>query len=352
MLRSLGSSTAERPAALTGIFVLLVFCTLYLAASLILPIYLAVLLSFALSPLVRGLQRLRLPAPLGAAVVLILFVTAAVYSATLLAQPAADWMSRGPSAFTQMERRLRVVKQPLEQMTRATESVERLTDVDGKQTQKVELLQETLATSLFASTREFLAQAFLVLVLLYFLMASAGAFSRRLSAAFPQSLGETGDDGIVQQIEAEISRYLLTVSLINAGLGVAVGATMYAIGMPNPFLWGAMAGLLNFIPFVGALVSAVVIAAVSLMSFDTLGQVLLAPLLFVTLTGVEGFFITPALVGRRLLLNPIAILLAVFVWSWIWGPAGALIAVPTLAIVKIVAHRVESMRPVSILIDP
>lgn len=341
-----------RSVSLSGIFVLLVFYTLYFAASLVLPIYLAILLSFALSPLVRGLQRLWVPAPLGAAVVLILFITSAGYAIVALSEPATEWMARGPSAFRQIERRLRVLKAPLEQVTKATESVEQLTTVEGKETAKVEVREASLAQSLFERTRDFLAQACLVLVLLYFLLASAGAFSNRLAEAFPHQLGEAGDASIVKVVESEISRYLLSISVINAGLGIAVAITMHILDMPSPVLWGAMAGILNFIPFVGAMTSAVIIAAVSLLTFDTLGHAVLAPLCFLGLTTIEGFFVTPALVGRRLLLNPIAILLTLFVWSWMWGTAGALIAVPTLAIFKIVCDRIETMRPIAILIDP
>lgn len=351
MRRTLDGSRLEtaRSISLTGIFVLLVFYTLYFAASLLLPIYLAILFSFALSPLVRGLQRIWIPAPLGAAIVLFLFIGSAGYAVAALSQPATEWMARGPNAFRQIERRLRVLKQPLEQVTKATESVEQLASVEGEKAPTVEVRQASLAQTLFENTRGFLAQAGLVLVLLYFLLAAAGAFSARLAQAFPQKLGEAA---IVDVVESEISRYLLTVSLINAGLGVAVAFTMYMLDMPSPLLWGAVAGVLNFIPFVGAMTSAAIIAAVSLLSFDHLGHAVLPPLFFLGLTTIEGFFVTPALVGRRLLLNPIAILLAVFVWSWMWGAAGALIAVPTLAILKIVCDRIEAMRPVAVLIDP
>jgi predicted PurR-regulated permease PerM len=354
MRRSFDGSRLEsaRSLSLIGIFVLLVFYTLYFAASLVLPIYLAILLSFALSPLVRGLQRVWIPAPLGAAVVLILFISGAGYAVTALSEPATEWIARGPSAFRQIERRLRVLKQPLAQVTQATESVEQLASVDGKPTTTVEVRQTSLAQSLFERARGFLAQAGLVLVLLYFLLASAGAFSNRLAKAFPSELGEGGGVGIIKTAESEISRYLLSISLINAGLGVAVAFAMYLLDMPSPVLWGAMAGVLNFIPFVGAMASAAIIAAVSLLTFDSLGRAVLAPVFFLGLTTIEGFFVTPALVGRRLLLNPIAILLALFVCSWMWGAAGALIAVPTLAIFKIVCDRIDAMRPVAILIDP
>jgi predicted PurR-regulated permease PerM len=340
-----------RSASLTGLFLLASFYTCYFAASLILPIYLSVLLSFALAPFVRALRRLWIPAPAGAAIVLVLFIGGILYSLILLTQPATEWIARGPTAFQQVEQRLRFIKQPLAQVTKATESVEQLATVD-KQPPTVAVRQASLAETLFDSTREFLAQAFLVLVLLYFLMASAGALSARVAEAFPQTQRGPRDAGILQTIEKEISVYLLTISLINTGLGVAVAVLMYFLSMPSPLLWGTMAGVLNFIPFVGPTVSAGIIGIVSLLTFDSVAYAVVPPALFVATTTVEGFFITPALVGRRLLLNPIAILVAIFVWSWIWGVPGALIAVPTLAILKIVCDRIETMRPLSILIDP
>lgn len=346
-----GPSGSAAP-ALYGIFILLFLYTLYFAASLILPIYFAFLLSLALSPLVRGLHGLHLPRPAGAAIVLVAFLTFAGYVATALSAPASEWMSRAPSIFRQIDHRLRAVKEPLAQVTEATESVEDIADVDAQKTPTVQLRQASLAETLFVGTRTFLAQAFLVLVLLYFLLASADDLLRRFAATFRLANRQADAGDVIRRVEAEISRYLLTICLINTGLAAVVATTMYFLGMPSPLLWGAVAGTLNFIPFIGAICSTGIMAIVSLLTFDDLAHAALPPLIFVCITSIEGFFITPTLVGRRLTLSPIAILLAIVLLSWIWGAAGALIAVPTLAIFKIVCDRIPRLSPVANLLGP
>src|SRR6185436_14844897 len=167
MRRNLGDARVDvRSRVLTALLVLGVFYTLYFASSLIFPIYFAFLLSFALRPIVRGMQRMWIPAPAGAGVVLVAVIALTVFAILALSAPATEWMQRGPSAFKQIEQRLRVVKQPLEQVTKATESVEELTKVDSADNPTVEVKQPGFADSLFTGTREFLAQGLLVVVLL------------------------------------------------------------------------------------------------------------------------------------------------------------------------------------------
>jgi len=353
MRRNLGDARVDvRSRVLTALLVLGVFYTLYFASSLIFPIYFAFLLSFALRPIVRGMQRMWIPAPAGAGVVLVAVIALTVFAILALSAPATEWMQRGPSAFKQIEQRLRVLKQPLERVTKATESVEELTKVDSADNPTVEVKEPGFADTLFNGTREFLAQALLVVVLLYFLLASADGFMPKVAAALPGGANRSGRSEIVQRIETEISAYLLTVTLINAGLGVVTALIMFAFGMPSPLLWGALAGLLNFIPLIGPFICMVVLGVVSMLTFDQFGYAVLVPLSFVALTTVEGWFITPTLVGRRLTLSPIAIVLTLFLWSWLWGAPGALIAVPTLAMFKMVCDQVESMRPMAALMEP
>jgi predicted PurR-regulated permease PerM len=324
---------------------------LYFAASLLLPIYLAFLMSLALAPLVRGLHRFRIPRSLGAAIVLALLVAAGGYTLSALSAPAAEWLAKAPSSFKQIERRLRFVKMPIEQVTKATESVEDMANVDAERPPAVQVYRASLAETLFIGTRTFLAQAFLVIVLLYFLLASTDNVLCRLAESLPQGSPARATE-LVRLVEFEISRYLLTICLINSGLAIVVATTMHLLGMPSPILWGAVAGALNFMPFVGAICSTGILAIIALLTFDNLAQAIMPPLSFVCITSIEGFFVTPAFVGRRLALSPIAILLSLLIWSWIWGAAGALIAVPTLAILKIVCERVTRLRPIAALMDP
>ncbi|MBL8582251.1 MAG: AI-2E family transporter, partial [Rhizobiaceae bacterium] len=151
---------------------------------------------------------------------------------------------------------------------------------------------------------------------------------------------------VVFDVEREISRYLLTVALINGGLGLAIALGLWAIGMPTPFVWGAAAALLNFLPYIGALITILVVAAISLVTFDSLSYAFLAPGFVVLCNVIEGQFITPLIVGRRLEINAVAIFIAVAFWSWLWGFVGALIAVPLLVIIKVFCDHFEGLRSV------
>ena len=143
---------------------------------------------------------------------------------------------------------------------------------------------------------------------------------------------------------AEISRYLLTIAAINAGLGVAVGFAMWALGMPTPLLWGVMAGLLNFLPYIGSVIGIAVVGMVALVHFPTIGAAILVPLAYFACTAVEGQFVTPTIVGRRLRLNTAAVFIAVAFWSFLWSIPGALMAVPILVVVKVLCDNVASLR--------
>jgi predicted PurR-regulated permease PerM len=147
---------------------------------------------------------------------------------------------------------------------------------------------------------------------------------------------------ITGDIQRQTSRYLLTITLINAGLGVAQGIAMYFVGLPNPLLWGVMAFVLNFIPYVGALLGAGVVGLVALISFDSMTHAAVAPLVYLALTAVEGQVVTPSVLGRSLVLNPLVIFVAVMFWGWLWGVPGALMAVPLLVVLKAICDNVES----------
>jgi predicted PurR-regulated permease PerM len=148
---------------------------------------------------------------------------------------------------------------------------------------------------------------------------------------------------IAYDVEREISRYLLTVSVINVGLGVAVAAAMAATGMPNAILWGVATALLNFVPYVGALTNLATVAVVAVLSFDSIQQAMIPPILFVACIIIEGQFVTPAVLGRRLELNSVAIFITLALWSWLWGIVGAILAVPMLVSVKVLCDHFEGL---------
>jgi predicted PurR-regulated permease PerM len=337
-----------RSFALVGIFVILTMHGLRVAAPLLFPVTLAVIAYLVLTPIVRAMARAWVPPALGAAIVLGGVVASAAIVTNMLYGPAADWVARAPESAQRVEYRLRTLKAPMEKLNEATKSVEKMTGMPSDPP-AIAVRQTSVAEMLFSQTRSILAVAAIVLVLVYFLLVASDDIPRKIATILPR-----GDEDSVAEVmlrtEAEISRYLLTIALINAGLAVVVAGVMAAIGLPNPLLWGVMAGVLNFVPFVGPLASGVVMTCVALLTFDEVMRALLVPAVFFSITTVEGLGLTPWLVGRSLVMSPIAILGSLLLWSWLWGIPGALVAVPILAIVKIVSDHVESLRPISVLL--
>jgi len=335
-----------RSAALSGLFVLACLYTLYFARVFLLPVVLALLLSFVLQPLVRGLKRLRIPAGLGALVVLLALVGALVAGGFYLAGPAVEWMDRAPGSMRTLEAKLRELKAPVERMSAATARVEEMTQVGEEGPRPVEVESQSLGQRLFQNVWNFAANSFVVLVLLYFLLAAGDLFLLKLVRVLPTLADKKRAVEILRQVQLEVSTYLSTLTLINIGLGAAVGLAFYLLDMPNPVLWAVMVALLNYVPYVGAIVGAAVMAVVAFLTFPETGHAMLVPAAYLVINFVESYFVTPLVLGRRLTLNPVVIFVGLTFWGWIWGVTGALIAVPLLVILKILCDHSESLAPV------
>jgi predicted PurR-regulated permease PerM len=337
--------------ALTGIFVLLALYTLYFARTFLLPLVLAVILNFLLSPLVRGLSRLRVPQALGAALVILALLGLVALGIERLSGPAAEWIQKTPEGVERIERRIRGLRGPVEQVQEAAqkveEEVERLSGNGGpEEPQEVKVQGATWTGALLSRTQAFLGGAVVVLILLYFLLASGDFFLRKLVRVLPRLEDKRRAVEIARQTEHQISTYLSTVTLINVLLGVAVGLAMWALNMPNPALWGVVAGLMNYVPYLGPVVTLAVITAASILTFDDLGRALIAPLVYFAINFAEGYFLTPMIMGRRLTLNPVVVFVGLVFWGWMWGVPGALIAVPLLAMFKILCDHIEPLSPI------
>jgi predicted PurR-regulated permease PerM len=183
----------------------------------------------------------------------------------------------------------------------------------------------------------------IVFVLSLFLLASGNLFYEKIVQSFTRMSEKKRALRVVYDVEREVSRYLLTVALINTGLGVVIALGLWALGMPNPMLWGAAAALLNFLPYIGALMNMVMVGIIALISFDSLAYAMLAPAFVLLCNIVEGQFVTPLVVGRRLEINSVAIFIAIDFWSWMWGFVGALLAVPLLVIVKVFCDHFDGL---------
>jgi predicted PurR-regulated permease PerM len=330
--------------ALTAILILLVFYTLRIASAFFIPVFVAVLLNFLFASVIRALGQFHVPAPLGAIMVLSAVVGSLGYGIYQFAEPAREWLAKLPETARQAEYQLRGIKRSVQEVTEATKEVDRLTTVDtGEKTQKVEVKGATLGETLLGPTQALLVGVGITFALLLFLLASGDLFLRKLVSVLP-SLGDKKlAVEISRQIEHDISVYLLTISCINGVFGAAVGGSMYLLGLPNPFLWGVMAGLLHFIPFLGAIVGISIVTIVALVTLDNMPAILLVPGVYLGLNLLEEYLILPWVLGHRLMLNPVVVLLWLLFWGWLWGIPGALMAVPLLAILKIICEHIKPL---------
>src|SRR5437899_44672 len=219
-----------RSIALTGLFILAVFYTIYFMRSILLPIVLALLLSYLLRPIIRGLAQLKIPLPVGAALLLIGFLGLVGYGISAVAPPTADWLQKAPVGFTELQRKLLPLKKSVSQVAQATGEIEKLASTSA-QTKAVELKRHPITEMLFMRTPEFAASAVLSLILLYFLLVYDQAFIAKLVKLLPTLSDKKAAVGIAHDIESQISRYLFTITAINAGLGLAVGSVVGLLGL-------------------------------------------------------------------------------------------------------------------------
>ncbi len=342
----LGENADARHVALMGLFILAVFYTLHFAAALFLPIVLAVLLDFLLSPIVRALRKLGLPEPAGAGVVMLALVATMALGVYYLSGPAARYIALAPQSIERVREKMESMRGSVAQVTEAAEQVERVTDVDGDEAPQVEIKGPSLTRQVFGGTTAFLGAATVVIFLTYFLLAVGDLFLQKLVAVLPQFKDKRVAVTIIRETEAQISLYLFTTTLINIGVGVVTGIVMYLLGMPNPVLWGVVAAVLNFVPYVGAVANTVLLALAALVTFDDTGRALLVPGAFLALNLIESNLVTPLIYGNRMRLNTVALFIGLVFWWYIWGVPGAILAVPMMAAFKITCDHIESLSPI------
>ncbi len=335
-----------RSIVLSTLCVLAVAYTLYLARAILLPLVLAALLATMLRPFVSVLhERVRIPPAVGAGMVLAFLTALLVGGALWLTTPAVQWLEAMPDAMREAEAKLRPLKKPVEEVSEATKRVEEMTRM-GAGGFSVKVESSSFSDLVFDRTRGFIVALTLVLALLYFLLASGDLFLRKLVQVIPKLTDKVRAVKIVHQIQHDIARYFLTITIINAMLGVATGVAMYLLGVPNAAVWGVMAAFLNFIPYLGAIVGVAVVSLVALVTFEEAGHIALVPLTYYGLTVFEANFVTPFVVGKRLTINSVVLVVGVIFWGWIWGIAGAILAVPILVAIKVVCDRVDRLAPI------
>lgn len=337
--------------ATIGLFVLGVGYTIFVARDFLLPVTAAFFLKLVLSPVVRKFRKLGVPEPVGGAIVLVSTLIGVAWAVWSLSGPANDWLERAPTVLRDVEIQLRGLKESVQSVSRAAEQVERMADVDGRADTAVAVRGPTLASLLFLSTRNFVAVAVATVVLLYLLLASGDLFLQKAITVVPRLEDKVRAVDMSRELELEISGYLRSVCMINVGLGAVIAFAMYLLDMPNPLLWGMMVALFNFVPYLGALASLVVLFLAAFVTFEDLSRALLVGGVFFTVNALEAYVITPTLLGRRMRINPVAIFVTMIFFGWAWGVYGLLLAVPMLTTFKLLCDHIPPMEPVGELLS-
>jgi len=323
---------------LTAMLTLALLYTVTLVKALIIPLVLAAFIGLALNPIVARGTRHHIPRWLGASVLMASLIAGIATGISMLAEPAMGWLHSAPTQIRSFIPKLQHFTRPLEAAGRATQTL-----VNGHPTLSAQNPSDVAINvwDVLANTPKVLAAVLTVLLLVFFFLIYGDLILRRLVEIAPSFGYKRHAVSIVRGIQTEVSRYILTTIVINASLGFTTAAMLYLLHMPDPLLWGTVAMFANFIPYVGAIVTTTTLLFVGLIHFEVLTNALLPAVCFACITAVEGNLITPMILGRRMRVSPIAILIWLLIWGWLWGVPGALLAVPMLTSAKLIAERVR-----------
>ena len=320
--------------ALVGLLVIAVTTVLYFGKAFFLPVVMAFVVGTMLSPAASFLERYRIPRGLGAVLIVLAVGALGAFIVGLIAAPAMEWGSRLPELAGRLKEKLHVFDRPLALWHELQTMIGGSDALSNLQMPKFEWVQPTL---------EFLSPTFteglLFFVTLVLFIASWKDLRRALILTFGDRVSRLRTLRILNEIEEHLGGYLATVTMINAGVGIATGIICVVAGMPNPAGLGALAATLNYIPIIGPVAMFAVLVVVGIVAFPTLSGAMVAPLLFTALTFFEGHFITPTIIGRRLALNALAVLLALAFWTWLWGPMGGFLSSPLLIVALILKEH-------------
>jgi predicted PurR-regulated permease PerM len=328
----------------TLLSVLAVLYSLYFARAFLIPIVFAILLNILLSPLIRVLSGFRIKPPFGAAIVVLMLIASLGGAMYELAGPAQGWVAMAPQSFGRAQNKLKKIIRPMQQVQR---SVDQAADsVGGPQSKTARLVVQsgpTLSSRLFGTTQRLVAGLIEVFILLYFLLAGGVLFLQKLIKVLPHFSDKVKAVEIARATEAAVSAYLTTTLIVNLTEGTVVALVLWMLGMPNVLLWGALVACLEFVPYLGAMTATAVLMLAGLSAFPDIVHALLIPGSFLLINLLQANLVTPMLLGHRLTLNPVAIFIGLAFFFWMWGVAGAFLAVPLLATFKIFCDHITSL---------
>ena len=347
-----------RSHALRALLVIAIIAVLKAASDLLVPVAVALLLTFVLAPPVRTLRRYGIPEALGAAVVVATLLSSTVLMGIALSGPAQQWWERAPTTvaqlmaqFDRLRATLPVIGTPPPQPPPVTPRARGQAARDAAANPPPDPVKEHLATEGVALTRAVITKAFAfsvsaaaTVILLYFLLASEHWVLRRSVEAIPRRRSRALLLAGLRCAQKEIGQFVATLALVNIGVAAATYGAMLWLGLPNPLLWSVVAGVLNFIPYIGPLITVALLLLAGMLTFDGATAMLAPAAVFLAIHAIESNVVTPWFVGRRLALSPVAVFLSVMFWGWAWGIAGALMAVPALVGLRSVCKRQRRLK--------
>lgn len=308
-------------------------------AEFFLPLTAALVIAIALVPFLEWMERRRFPSPLAALIAVIVFLMVANTALVLIVVPATDWFRILPSRINQIQSNLAPVIDFYSQLQHfIDETVQMLASgpVAAAQTAAVEA-PRSLLQFVATSAPSALIQMFFALLVIYFFLAGWTRLRKQTISSRESYDGALAIARVIQNVVDSTSAYVLTIATINLSLGIAVAVALWLVGMPSPLMWGGIVAMLNFIPYFGPILAAVLMGLGGLMVFNDVWIALLPAAIQIGFHLVEANAITPLVLGRRLTMNPLLILVSLSFWGWVWGTPGALLAVPLLIIMQTVA---------------
>jgi predicted PurR-regulated permease PerM len=356
-----GAPVGRGHVAIRLLLALAVGTVLYLAHAAVVPVALAVLFALILTAPVEALHRQGVPRGVAAALILLVLIGIVGVALNLLWTPAQHWWSTAPQT-------LRVIERKVQPLSRLIGRLEALTDRAGEMATapkapaspggpqaapETQPSAEThVAAEVIDQTRTAVVSILTTTVLALFLLSGGPPMLARLTAGVSKDLPSKHALTVINAVRNEVSRYYACLALINLGLGLATAAVTTLLGMPNPLLWGAMAAILNFIPYVGSAITLLLLIIVAFVSFDGLGRVAAVGASYLFLTTLEGQLVQPLVIGRRLELNPMIVFLSLWFGGWFWGIPGIVIAVPSLVTLKVVAEHSRHGKAMTEVLSP
>lgn len=323
--------------AVIVIAIVLAVGALHLARSAVVPVLFAVFLALLLSPAVAVLVRRHVPRPIAAGVLIAALVAVVALALNATWRPAREWLDTAPATMRTLERKLRPVTRVIAKVESVSEQAGRVADPAAGSAAPAPPASAPAAKSTFRSTQDWLIATVSMLILCYFLLAGGPSLLVRVEALRGGAPARSRLVGLAGTISSDLGRYFATVTLSNLLLGLGTIAAMHWLGMPNALLWGAVAFVLNYVPYAGSAVTLVLLTAVALVSFEGLGPAFAVAGSYLVLTTIEGQVLQPILVGRRLDVHPLLVLLALWFGGWLWGVAGVALAMPLVVSAKALA---------------